>query len=80
MSIEIGDELIRQTQLSESDLKIEIAAMLYDKHKFTFGQARAFGGITQLQLQEELAKGGIHVHYSPADVEQDIKSVHDLGL
>jgi len=42
MSIIISDELLQTTQMSETELLVEIAIMLFEKEKFTLGQASRF--------------------------------------
>ena len=39
MSVTISDEILSVTQMSEAELKQEIAIMLFQKEKLTLGQA-----------------------------------------
>lgn len=42
MRLIIPDEIINKTNLTEKELKVEIAVLLFKKNKFTFAQASDF--------------------------------------
>ena len=63
MRIEIPDELLNKTHLSEKDLKIELALVFYQRNTFTLGQAGAFAGIHQREFQKIMSERKINLHY-----------------
>jgi predicted HTH domain antitoxin len=75
MSIIISDEVLQTTQMSEAELLTEIAIMLFQKEKFTLGQASRFAKINQLQFQRLLASRQIPLHYDIAELREDVKSL-----
>lgn len=64
--------------MSATELKQEIAVLLFQKEKLTLGQASRFAGISQLQFQHLLASRQIPVHYDVAELEEDLKTLQEL--
>ena len=78
MSLVISDEVIQQLHLSEKDLQIEIALMLYQAKKMTLGQASKFVGTTQLGFQKILASHNIPLNYDMKELERDVETLNIL--
>ncbi|MEM7658934.1 MAG: UPF0175 family protein [Bacteroidota bacterium] len=72
MTIEIADELLRQTRLSEEELKLELAIRLFEIERLSFGQARKLAGLHVIAFQQALAKQRISLHYEVEEFEQDL--------
>lgn len=79
MTLLISDETITATRMTESELKQEIAVMLFQKDKLTLAQASRFAGMHQVAFQHLLASRQIPVHYDVVDFEQDIKNLQEMG-
>ena len=62
MSLTISDEILSLTRMSESELKQEIAIMLFQKEKLTLGQASNLAEMNQFQFQNLLASRQIPLH------------------
>ncbi|NJL09742.1 MAG: UPF0175 family protein [Calothrix sp. SM1_7_51] len=77
MSIIIPDEVLQTTQMSESEFLTEIAVMLFQKEKFTLGQASHFALMNQLQFQRLLASRQIPLHYDIDELREDVKSLEE---
>ncbi len=56
MSVLIPDYILRATRMTEDQLKLEIAIMLYKQEKISSGKARAWPELTVIEFQHELAK------------------------
>jgi predicted HTH domain antitoxin len=54
MSIEISDEIIKTSGLSEKDIALEIALMLYHKNSFNLEEAAKFANITRNEFENAL--------------------------
>jgi len=78
MSLIITDEILEHFNLSETELKTELAIILFEKDKFTLGQARRFAGINRIEFQKLLAKRKIPVHYDIEDLKQDLITIEIL--
>jgi predicted HTH domain antitoxin len=79
MSLLIPDEILRASRLSERDLKVEIAIMLFEREKLTLGQACRFAAMDRLEFQHLLASRRIPIHYDVADFEHDLETLAELA-
>ena len=80
MSIVIPDDILQATKMTEAELRLEIAIMLYQQEKISSGKARAWTGLTVIEFQHELAKRGLHINYGIEDFQADVKTFQLLGL
>ena len=80
MSILIPDEILRATRMTEDELKLEIAIMLYKQEKISSGKARAWTGLTVIEFQHELAKRGLLINYDVEDFQSDIRTLQSMEL
>ncbi len=78
MSFVISDETLQTARMSASELKQEIAVLLFQKNRLTLGQASRLAEMSQLRFQYLLASRGIAVHYAAEDFEADL-TLRDLG-
>jgi predicted HTH domain antitoxin len=79
MSVVISDEVLQASRLSASELKAEIAVMLFQKENLSLGQASRLAGLDHLEFQHLLASRKLSVHYDVVDFEEDLKTVSQLG-
>ena len=75
MPVTVPDELLETAKLTEAELRVEIAVALFQQDRLTLGQAAAFAGLTQLDMQRTLASRRIPLHYSIEDLEHDLATV-----
>ncbi|BAU10855.1 hypothetical protein LEP3755_13470 [Leptolyngbya sp. NIES-3755] len=75
MSLVIPDEFLQTAQISETDLKLEIAILLFQQEKITLGTASQFAGMNQLEFQRILGSRKIPIHYDVEDFRQDLKTL-----
>ena len=54
MSVLIPDDILRATKMTEDELKLEIAIMLYKQEKISSGKARAWTGLTVVEFQHDI--------------------------
>ena len=79
MSMIIPNEVLHASRLTEDELKVEIAVMLFQKEKLSLGQACQFANMRRLEFQHLLASRNICVHYDVADFEEDLKTLRMLA-
>ncbi len=79
MSINIPDEILTTTRMTEAEMKQEIAVMLFQKEKLTLAQASRFASMNRIAFQHLLASRQIPVHYDVEDFEQDIQNLREMG-
>jgi len=80
MTVLIPDDIFRATRMTEDELKLEIAIMLYKEEKISSGKARAWTGLTVIEFQHELAKRGLFINYDVKDFEADVKTLQSMRL
>jgi predicted HTH domain antitoxin len=79
MSIIISEEILQSAQMSETELRQEIALLLFERGKFSLGQASKLAQMHQWQFQSLLASRQIPVHYDVAEFEADLQTLHEMG-
>ena len=75
----IPDEILQTTRMSESELKQEIAVMLFAKNKLTLGQASDLAGMPRFHFQHLLASRLIPLHYDLKDLEDDLENLKEIA-
>jgi predicted HTH domain antitoxin len=73
----ISDDEVKRTGLSAEELKVEIAVFLFEKKIVTLGLAAEFCGIHKLQMQQELAKRKIPLHYDIDMLHEDVANINE---
>jgi predicted HTH domain antitoxin len=79
MSVIIPDDILQATRMTEDELRLEIAVMLYKQQRISSGKVRAWTGLTVLEFQHELAKRGLYINYDVEDFQADIETLQSLG-
>jgi predicted HTH domain antitoxin len=75
LTIDIPDAL----EISESDLRIELAISLFQQERITLGTASQLARLHQIEFQQLIASRGICIHYDEEDLEQDLSSLREEG-
>ncbi len=79
MSVIIPDDILKASQMTEAELRLEIALMLYQQQKISSGKVRAWTGLTVLEFQHELAKRGLYLNYDVDAFQADISTLKANG-
>jgi predicted HTH domain antitoxin len=79
MNVSIPDEILESARMSEAELRLEIAILLFEKDRITLAQASVLAGMDRLRFQHLLASRGIPVHYDAEDFEEDLATLRDIG-
>ncbi|HEX4496270.1 MAG TPA: UPF0175 family protein [Thermoanaerobaculia bacterium] len=79
MTINIPDQVLESARMSEPELRLEIAVLLYEKEKLTLAQASRLAEMGRLRFQHLLASRGLLIHYGVEDFEQDLDTLRGLG-
>lgn len=80
MNITIPDSIFYAAKMTEEELRLEIALMLYKQEKISSGRVRAWTGLTVLEFQHELAKRELCLNYDVEDFQADMKALESLGF
>jgi predicted HTH domain antitoxin len=75
ITIDLPDHL----QLTEADLRTELAIALFQQNRITLGTASQLANLHQIEFQRLIASRGICIHYDLDDLEQDLSSLRQNG-
>ncbi|MDF5731981.1 MAG: UPF0175 family protein [Rhizonema sp. PD38] len=79
MSVIIPDDILAAATISEAELKLEIAIMLFQQDRISIGKARRLAGMNLIEFQREIASRGICIHYDVEEFEADLKTLREMG-
>ena len=74
----IDDEFLLAANLTEAEMRTELAVVLYQKRKLSMGKAAKLAGIPRIQFQFLLASREIPVNYDVEDLKQDLETLRQL--
>ena len=75
ITIDLPDTL----QITEADLRTELAIALFQQQRITLGSASQLASLHQIEFQRLIADRGICIHYKIEDLEQDLASLRQDG-
>lgn len=75
----IPDQVLHDARMSESELREEIAIILFARERLTLGQAARLSGLELSRFQCLLADRGIALHYDVEEFEADLETLRELG-
>ena len=78
MLLELNDNVIKSTGLSEQELRIELAVRLYEDGKITVGQGGTMTGLGHVKFQQELGKREIPWQFDVEDLHADLETLKSV--
>lgn len=79
MSVTIPDDVLEAAQMSEAELRQEIAVLLFERERLTLAQAAPLATMDRLRFHGLLGGRGISMHYDVAEFEEDLNTLRELG-
>ena len=79
MILHLPDEIILPLNLTEGELRLELAISLYAARKISFGKARQLADTDWFTFRKILAQREVPAHYELEDFEEDLKSLSHLS-
>jgi len=76
MKLELPEHLA--ARLEERDVLLDLAVGMYAANHVTLGQAAEVAGVSQGELQRELGRRHIPVHYELQDLAQDLQAAAEI--
>ena len=64
------------SRLSEPELRLELALVMYQQDRLTLGQASSLAALSQEEFQMVLGSRKIPVHYGLDDLERDVETAN----
>ena len=77
MKIEIPNDALNRANLTEDELRLELALFLYEKNIFTLESASKFAQLDSYLFQKKLGERKIPVHYTLDDFHDDLSTVNE---
>lgn len=79
MLLTIRDEELKEANISEQELRQELALLLYEKWVWDTKTARRFCGMERLDFLNLAGSRNIPVHYAEEQLLQDWETIKSLG-
>jgi predicted HTH domain antitoxin len=76
MVITIPNAVLKNSGLTEGQVKLGVAISLFQMEILTLAQAAKLADLHRMHFQEELAKRKIAVHYGMEELEEDMKTLN----
>ncbi len=76
VSIEIPREILRATRMTLQEIKQDLAILLFQQGKRSFGKAREMAGMSVWSFQQLLGSRGIPVHHDQMEYEEDVQTLN----
>jgi predicted HTH domain antitoxin len=78
MNLTIPDDILNASEMSEAELRLEVAILLYKLEKIGAGKACEWLDMNLLDFRHELAKRELTVNYDVEDFHADIETLRSL--
>jgi predicted HTH domain antitoxin len=75
MSESVLDEVLFAAHMTEDELRLELAIMLYEREKVSMGWAAEFSRVGRTTFQHLLASRGAAVPYDRTAFDQDLAAI-----
>ena len=75
MPVTISDEVLTAAEISETELRQELALVLFQQDRLTLAQASRLAEMSQLSFQALLADRRIPIHYGIEEFREDVRTL-----
>ena len=75
MTLNIPDQVLQASGLTEEELTLEIAVALYQREILSLGKAAAFADLHRMAFQAALSERELPLNYSVEDLEADLNTL-----
>ena len=79
VSIEIPREILRATRMTPQEIQQDLAILLFQQGKLSFGKAREMAGMSVWSFQQLLGSRGILSAMIQMEYEEDIQTLKESG-
>jgi predicted HTH domain antitoxin len=78
MQLDLSDDVVLSADLSEADMRLTLAAALFQENRITLAQAARLSGLDQIAFQHQLASRKIPIHYGEEELANDLRTIERL--
>ena len=80
MTLHLPDDIVRQSGLTDDQLRVELACRLFDGGRLALWPAAQLAGLSRIEFESELRKRSIPLHRpTPEDLQNDLQTLDRLG-
>jgi predicted HTH domain antitoxin len=76
MVVYIPDTYLEEAHLTATQVKLELAIWLFQQEHLTMAQAARLAGLHRMQMQRELGRRKIPIHYGIEELQADMKKLN----
>jgi predicted HTH domain antitoxin len=77
--IEIPQDVLDSARIKLSDLKVELALLLYSQERLSIGKAHELADMTLWEFRQLLGARRIQAHYDVNELEEDVDTLRRLN-
>jgi predicted HTH domain antitoxin len=75
----LDEEILHEANISEAELLLEIAILLFQQHRLTLGKAARLAQISEAQFEQRLAQRNIpRYFYEMEDLDLDLNTLKKM--
>jgi predicted HTH domain antitoxin len=75
MPLLIEDQELEEIHLSEQEMRLEIALMLYQQRRLSMGKASKFANMNRVLFQRILGERAITINFDEEDLNEDLETL-----
>ena len=79
VSLEVPQDILDSARLTVPEVRVELALYLSAQGRLAVGKARELANLSLWEFRQLLAARKIPVHLDIQDIDQEIKTLKDLG-
>ncbi|NES87668.1 MAG: UPF0175 family protein [Moorea sp. SIO2B7] len=79
MTLTIYDEILQASEMTEYELLIEIAILLFQQDKISLGKASDLAQMNPIEFQKLLTERNICIHYDVTEFQEDLQELPKQG-
>ena len=76
MTLNISDQVLQASGLTEEELTLEIAVALYQREILSLGKAAELANLHRMAFQAALSERKVPINYSVEDLEADLATLN----
>ncbi len=76
----IDDDMLRTANLTEQEVKTELAVLLFSKHRLSYAQARRLAGVDRIAFDDLLFDHGVPSDFTVEELERDLQTIENLNI
>ena len=77
--IEIPQDILDSARIKLSDLKVELALLLYSQYRLSIGKARELANMSLWEFRQLLGTRKVPAHYDINDLNDDVATLEKMN-